>query len=803
MAFRIFLFLILSNVCFAQTTLNGKISDAETALPLENVEILVEGQKRTQTNADGTFSVEVEADVTVSFVLQDYQIQEYTASGNSEEIEIALQPIVALTTIEVQAHKKREFALRRMQDVEGTSILAGKKNEVVLLEQLTANMATNNARQIYGQVVGLNIFDYNDGGLQLGIGGRGLDPNRTANFNTRQNGYDISADVLGYPESYYTPAAEALKEIQIIRGAASLQYGTQFGGLINFKFKQPNPNKKFEFITRNTLGSNQLYTNFSSVSGTVGKLGYYGFFNYKNGNSFRPNSGFESFNYFAHLDYQLSEKTKIGGEFTHFNYLAQQPGGLTDAQFQQNPDFSNRERNWFQVDWNLFDLNIEHDFTEKSKFSTHIFGLQSQRDALGFRTNRVSQPDEATGPRDLIQSKFKNWGFESRFLQKYQWLKQEQVFLIGAKYYDANNKEAQGPGTRAGDADFTFDYAATPDYPSQVNLDLPNTNFALFGETILKLSDKFSITPGIRYEWINTQAQGTRREVIVDLSGNVLSEEILPIAEEKKRDFVLLGIGASYRNKNVEYYSNFSQNYRSVTFSDIFTTNTNRAVAANIKDETGYTFDIGARGNFKKWVSYDANVFSLYYDDKIGNYISSEGKNTRDNIGTAWILGLEFFTDLDLDEIIQFSNKNVALNFFVNAAITHSEYINTNFESLYFEGNKLERVPTLNIKTGVGFGYKNFTSQIQLTHFSEQFTDALNTSVVLDSPFSEGIIGQIPAYTILDFSAGYTYKRYKLEASINNLLNNKYFVRRADGYPGPGIIPSEPLNWTITLQVKL
>jgi Fe(3+) dicitrate transport protein len=75
----------------------------------------------------------------------------------------------------------------------------------------------------------------------LHYGGRGLDPNRTSNFNTRQNGYDISADVLGYPESYYaTP--EALEEIQVIRGAASLQYGTQFGGLVNFKIKSPTKN---------------------------------------------------------------------------------------------------------------------------------------------------------------------------------------------------------------------------------------------------------------------------------------------------------------------------------------------------------------------------------------------------------------------------------------------------------------------------------------------------------------------------------------------------------------------------------
>ena len=94
-----------------------------------------------------------------------------------------------------------------------------EKNEVILISESLANLSTNNARQIFSQVPGLNIFQNDDAGLQLNIGGRGLDPNRTSNFNTRQNGYDISADVLGYPESYYTPPSEALDRIEIIRGA--------------------------------------------------------------------------------------------------------------------------------------------------------------------------------------------------------------------------------------------------------------------------------------------------------------------------------------------------------------------------------------------------------------------------------------------------------------------------------------------------------------------------------------------------------------------------------------------------------
>ena len=128
-----------------------------------------------------------------------------------------------------------------------------------------------------------------------------MDPNRTSNFNTRQNGYDISADVLGYPESYYATPTEALEKIQVIRGAASLQYGTQFGGLVNFKLKTPSK-KPFEFTTRNSIGSYGLFTNFTSLSGTKDKFSYYTFYNYKQGNGFRSNSEFESKNYFGNLN---------------------------------------------------------------------------------------------------------------------------------------------------------------------------------------------------------------------------------------------------------------------------------------------------------------------------------------------------------------------------------------------------------------------------------------------------------------------------------------------------------------------
>jgi Fe(3+) dicitrate transport protein len=155
-------------------------------------------------------------------------------------------PVAAdtLKTIDIFGSRRYpSMGLTKMYGVDGVTITQGKKSEVIHVQNLLANKATNNSRQLFSRIGGINIFENDGSGLNIGIGGRGLNPNRMSNFNTRQNGYDISADALGYPESYYTPPAEAIDRIEILRGAASLQFGTQFGGMINYKIVAPSQEK--------------------------------------------------------------------------------------------------------------------------------------------------------------------------------------------------------------------------------------------------------------------------------------------------------------------------------------------------------------------------------------------------------------------------------------------------------------------------------------------------------------------------------------------------------------------------------
>lgn len=758
---------------------------------------------------EGTYSVVVFA--------YGYQVNEQKVDirGNTN-IDVTLMPLgEQLSEVVLTEEREKVFALQKLKKVEGTAIYAGKKNEVVLVENLTGNLAANNARQIYGQVVGLNIYENGDAGLQLNIGGRGLDPNRTANFNVRQNGYDISADALGYPESYYTPPAEALSEIQVVRGAASLQYGPQFGGLVNFKFKKPDPSKKLELVSRQTMGSYDLFTSFNSLSGTVGDFSYYTYFNYKEGNGFRPNSNFNSRNFFGNFGYQIADKTKLTFEATFFNYLTKQPGGLTDAQFLEDPTFSNRDRNWFNVDWKLFSLRLDHQFSAKTDFSLNLFTLDATRNALGFRTNRVSQADDPNEPREFLQDNFQNWGGEARVLTRYQIKEMDAVLLLGTKYYQSENDQRQGPGNTSDAPDFEFASTTFPNYERQSEFVFPNLNWAMFGENIFNLSNKFSLTPGFRFEYIKTESEGSFRNIVLDLAGNPLLNEEIEENRTFERSFFLFGLGASYKwNPSMELYANFSQNYRSVTFNDIRVINPSFQVDENISDEDGFTADVGIRGSWGKALNYDVSAFGLYYNDRLGEVLRNETRvnaagdlvetgrivRFRGNIGTAFMYGLESFADLSVKELLFPSNDKLRLNYFVNLALTNSEYLSSDENNV--EGNKVEFIPNINLKTGLSFGHGNLLGSLQYTFLSEQFTDATNAPQDVNDN-QRGIEGAIPSYDIMDLSLSYTFKKLKLEAGVNNVLDNTYFTRRATGYPGPGIIPAEPRTFYTTLQIKI
>ncbi|WP_247236480.1 TonB-dependent receptor domain-containing protein [Telluribacter sp. SYSU D00476] len=792
-----------SGVTLTGVTLTGVVTSKKDGSPLLRCMVyLGNGQRTATTNEEGLFRF---SDVPNG--VYDLNVTHPDFKAHKQTIRVqgqALHLSIGLSTRDedldevVVKEKQGDFGFTRMRGVESMGIYEGKKTEVILPEKLIANLATNNARQVFARVAGLNIWENDGAGLQLSIGGRGLDPNRTSNFNVRQNGYDISADALGYPESYYTPPIEAVGRIQIVRGAASLQYGTQFGGLLNFVMRKPVQDRKLELTVRQTGGSFGFYNGFVSASGTVGKVSYYSFAQYKRGDGWRPNSGFNNVTLFSDVDYKISENTTIGIDVTHMQYLAQQPGGLSDAMFRQDPRQSNRERNWFDVNWNMMALHFDHKFNAFNEFNLRFFGLAAHRYSLGFRPNRVATVDD-NSERDLIKGEFMNWGAEARYLKRYFIGPTQSVLLTGARYYSGFNHSMQGLGSTGKDADFTF---VEPERFITYDYSFPNKNVALFLENIFYLNDRLSLTPGLRYEYIHTTADGYYGSIARDLAGNIINIQRTEESRANGRQLVLGGLGLSYKPVSyLDVYANASQNYRSITFSDMRIANPSQVIDPNMKDERGHSVDVGIRSHQTQFLNFDLSAFYLNYNNRIGEVQFYDESNRvmrkRGNIGQAVIMGVESYVEGDVLHYLMPQKPELSGVLFTNLALIQSEYRSS--EMVGVAGKQVEFVPKVNLKSGLRLGYRNWKASFQYTHLSDQFTEATNA---VDGGVA-GVVGIIPAYTIMDASASWEYKRFRLEGSVNNLANRMYFTRRATGYPGPGILPSDGRGYYLTLQVKL
>jgi Fe(3+) dicitrate transport protein len=789
---------------FAEYSINGKVTN-ESGEPLVMANVILQGESSVLTNSQGQFSFDKVGvgKYTLIFFFHGYNKEEQVIIVDSADlfIPVKLKSIQHnLSEVVIKAKKENDFGVDYMSSIEGTAIYASKKNEVILLNNVSGNKSTNNAREIYSKIAGINVWESGGAGLQLGIGARGLNPNRTTNFNTRQNGYDISADALGYPESYYTPPTEALERIEIIRGAASLQYGTQFGGVINFVLKKGTRKKTIETSLRQTIGSFGLLNTFVSTGGTKGTVNYYTFFQRKQGNGWRQNSSFKSNTAYLNINKDFTEKLNIGVEYTYMNYIAQQAGGLTDKEFEQNPQISNRERNWFNVNWNLAALLLDYRISSQTSITNKLFGLYSFRNALG-ELGRIDRPDPLLN-RDLISGYFKNVGNEFRILHRYELIKTlPSAFVIGVRYYRGNTTSKQGEANNNYDASFSFNDKTDlfSDYY------FTNNNLSFFVENLFNLTKKLSITPGLRYEYINTQSEGSYSADIVHPNTNEILLEV-DSSENKVaiRKILLAGIGTSFKpTKNIEFYANFSQNYRAINFSDIKIVNPNFRIDDNIVDENGWNTDFGIRGKFKNYIIYDITAFYLRYNNRIGSVlkkdtISYQTYRLRTNIGNSKNIGIESFIEIDILKAILNDSIPIGFSLFSNLAILNAKYISSLDKSVQV-GNVVEYSPIYNFKTGASFTYKKVKLNYQFTFVSEQFTEATNA----EKPLTTATNGLIPSYYVMDMGVAYSYKRYSIETGINNLTNNMYFTRRATAYPGPGIIPSEGRGFYLTIQIKV
>ncbi|GDX44454.1 TonB-dependent receptor [Bacteroidota bacterium] len=705
--------------------------------------------------------------------------------------------------------RSSKMDIQLMPEIVGTSIYAGKKSSLIVMDNVMGNVISNNMRQVVAKVPGIQIWENDGSGIQIGIAARGLSPNRSWEFNVRQNGYDIAADPYGYPEAYYNPQLQAVQRIEIIRGHGALQYGPQFGGMVNYILRNGSEmTKKLQGESQQSLGSNGLFNTYNAIGGKTKKLHYYVFFDHRNANGYRNNSRFFTNAGFATITYKPSQRFEITAEYMQSHIRSQQAGGLLDKDFNKDIRKSYRSRNWMDIDWSTMALIAKWKPTSSTEFQLKLFGLNGDRNSVGFMppagilaADTINSISGQFNPRNLNTDQYRNYGAELRSLTNYVLMGNKHHFSSGIRMYNGNTRRlvADGKGSVAAD----YDMRVSDGFWTR-DIQFISFNAAVFLENVFRIGKKYLLIPGLRYEYVEGAASGR--------NGFAGGAPVLLQNQNRSRGFLLSGIGAEYHaGKLVEIYGNISQAYRPVQFADLAAPPTTDIIDQQLKDSKGFNADLGFRGKYGDVFIFDASIYFLQYNNRIGTIVQQrqDGSfyNFRTNVGNSNSKGIEALVEYSFFRK-QLYPKKWELRMFSSIALNDSRYgdfkvIAKNSSNQLVETNlrnkRVENAPHQIIRSGLTVGYRNITLTTRHSYASEAYSDANNTV----RASANGNIGLIPSYAVWDLTMAWNHKQYNFKAGINNLTNEFYFTRRAGGYPGPGAMPADGRTFFMTAGVKI
>ena len=717
-----------------------------------------------------------------------------TTSTFCQKTIIDSSKVKQLDEVEIRAFRREENSLLPLADVHNNFIFSGKKHEVIDVQNLNANISEKTGRQIFAKVAGAFVYDMDGSGNQMNISTRGLDPHRSWEYNVRQNGIMTNSDIYGYPASHYSPPMESIQKIELVRGTASLQYGAQFGGMINYITKKADSTKKVSFESISSMGSYGLFSTYNAIGGKIGKLKYYGYIQKRVSDGYRKNANSDAEAQFLTLEYDFSPNLRAKAEIGRSTYVYQMPGPLTDAMFYQDPRQSTRSRNYFSPDITVPSLSFDWKINESTQLnwttsavlgtrsSVQIVALANVPDVIDPTTNQYKN-------RQVDIDNFNSYASELRLTKYYAIGNFKNTLVSGLRYINNDlHRQQLGKGTTGSDFDLTL---VDPAWGR--DLHYKTQNVAFFVENIFYVTPQFNISPALRIENGVTKMSGYIKYLVPE-----------KVPNEIKHAFPLFGVNTQYKFSNhLKIYGGWSQAYRPVIFSDIIPATALDVTDQNLKDASGYNAEIGIRGNHQQKIYFDITYFQIGYHNRIGSLIlpDANGSNYvyKTNVGSSLTKGLEVFVET---KAIQTKNSSVSI--FTATSYFDASYVKglvtLNGENKSIVGNRLETVPRWISRNGITLSHKTLSATLQYSYVADSYSDALNTEM----PSADGAKGLVPAYSLFDFNASLKIaQNYTFKLGVNNFTNTQYFTKRPTGYPGVGVWSSDGRSIVATLQFKI
>lgn len=688
--------------------------------------------------------------------------------------------------VEVRADYDREVSGAFLPDVDGTKIHAGKKTSNIDLEQIP-DISMDNYRQVISKTPGLVLAEENT--PLLSIGYRGYDPHRTQFFQVLEDGIPIHADMVGYPEAYYTPPLDAVESVEVVRGGAALMYGPQPAGAINFVMKKPPLDTPFAIESTNILGSFDMYSNFTSFGGTLGKFGYYGYYDHQQTDGFREaNSDFFLNAWGGTFALDATGPVRWYLNATAYDETHGEPGGLTlgngpnAVNYNTDRDGTSRFHDRMRVSRYAVSVINEWDISDRTLFTfrtwfDYYLRFSRRQNGGGFGTL-------PTGPKaqtnQVENQQFYTYGAEPRMSHNWDWLGNTHTLTGGMMfYYDWSPRVDQTGNSPT---------AMTGSTVNQSNRE--SVYYSLFAENLFQFGS-FSITPGFRLENI--------WQSVRELVNKSSFQTGKPLQDETIYNFApLFGLGLEYDfTPEVSVYANVSQAYRPPIFTQAVPTSPNVAVVGNLQESNIVNYEIGFQGEPVDWITWDTSFFLIDNSDQIGSRAVNDGQITTviENSGRSIVYGWDIYTEVDFvgaansawnkDDGKSWVDRYGSISAYTALTLQKGQFINGPND-----GKTPQYLSDYVLRLGLTYNWRDRIKAAFMGNF-------MGSTYAADNNTANRFI---PAYNVWDLTLeAKVYKdNVSVIAGVNNVFNKDYYARiRADG-----IDPAAPRNWYAGVKVE-
>jgi len=777
----VFFLLWTSSQAFAQNSqtgrITGKISDAQNQ-PIEFANISLDGTSRgAVTSADGSFEL---TDVPAGeYILKVSSVGFVTIRQN-----IALEQGQSLTLtytfeedinnmpqVTIIAHKDRLFSR-----TPGSVSYVGDQ-ELRLIQALSGN-------EVFRRVSGLHVVDEEGLGLRTNIGIRGLNPDRSRNVLMLEDGVPVALNPYGEPEMYYTPAMDRMAGVEVVKGSGQILYGPQtIGGVINYI--TANPPESEETRVKIQGGQGGLFTGLVSYGNTINTTGFHVSYLRKQASDIGATE-FGINDLSAKVSIEVSDRAKLGLKLGVYNEISNATYiGLTQPMYDAGGQDFVRIAPDDQLDVRRYSLSTTYEYALRpnTKFQTLLFGYTTTRNwrrqdfsssASASNQTGVVWGDPAvaggalymrnsTGNRDR---QFEVMGVEPRILHNYSLGSIKAELVAGARFMHEKAYEQSVNGTKSNAKS------------GALVLDEERTGLAYsaFLQNQLNVTDKLSVTPGLRYEIYDYEREIFRNQFTINGASAVRDTLIVGGSNTYQ---LIPGIGLLQKfTSRVNMFAGVHRGFAPPRVKDAIA---NSGESLQLKAENSWNYELGIRTSPAKGVFVEATAFLLDFSNQIIPVSESSGGTGTGlvNGGRTQHQGVEVAVNWDIAQSVgsKWKLQYDINSTFVNATFSEDRFQTVADELVNINGNRTPYAPKTTISSALTVGAPaGLDLRLTSTYVSGQFGDELNTLV----PAANGRTGYIDSYFIMDGTVTYGVDSWNtvFNLSAKNIFDERAIVSR-------------------------